>query len=172
MYVNGEGRAWVGILNMSWWNLFIIVEYILFLSFYTDDYSIQQALAVGPPYPMVVLPVEGDYWMEGTNHIEQRDMLNRSIMPKFDLSKCMVESDYTATVYRKNFLGKVCNIDAFSCCFILFAIVIRFEMLRKSNLWYQAHLICQFSAATIYHHFARLPFIPRSVFFKKVLLMA
>ena len=113
MYVNGEGRAWVGILNMSWWNLFIIVEYILFLSFYTDDYPIQQALAVGPPYPMVVLPVEGDYWMEGTNHIEQRDMLNRSVMPRFDLSKCMVESDYTATVYRKNFLGKVCNIDAF-----------------------------------------------------------
>ena len=60
---------------------------------------------------MVVLPVEGDYWMEGTNHIEHRDKLNRPIIPQFDLSKCVVESDDTATVYRKNFLGKVCSVQ-------------------------------------------------------------
>ena len=49
--------------------------------------------------------------MEGTNHIEHRDRHNRPIIPKFDLSKCVVESDYTATVYRENFLGKVSTIS-------------------------------------------------------------
>lgn len=66
-----------------------------------------KVLALGPPYPLVVLPVEGDYWMEGTNHIQQRDRQNRPVIPKFDLSKCVVESDRTASVYRRNFLGKV-----------------------------------------------------------------
>ncbi|XP_065061296.1 rap1 GTPase-activating protein 1-like isoform X4 [Rhopilema esculentum] len=67
---------------------------------------IQQVLALGSPYPLVVLPVEGDYWMEGTNHILQRDKQNRPVMPRVDLSKCVVDSDHTATVYRNNFLGK------------------------------------------------------------------
>lgn len=67
----------------------------------------QQVLSLGPPYPLVVLPVEGDYWMEGTNHIQQRDRHSGPILPKFNLSKCIVESDQTATVYRTKFLGKV-----------------------------------------------------------------
>jgi len=77
---------------------------------HNDDESvvepIQQVLALGPPYPLVVLPVEGDYWMEGTNHIERRDRHSRPITPNFDLSKCVVESDYTSTIYRENFLGR------------------------------------------------------------------
>ena len=45
--------------------------------------------------------------MEGTNHIERRDKHSRPMTPKFDLSKCVVESDYTSTIYRENFLGRV-----------------------------------------------------------------
>lgn len=69
-----------------------------------------QVLALGAPYPLVVLPVEGDYWMEGTNHILQRDTHNRPMIPVVDLSRCIVESDHTASAYRENFLGKVCII--------------------------------------------------------------
>eukprot|EP00794_Sanderia_malayensis_P015070 gene15070-16625_t len=65
-----------------------------------------EVLSLGPPYPMVVLPVEGDYWMEGTNHILQKDMHNRPVIPRVDLSKCVVELDETAHAYRESFLGR------------------------------------------------------------------
>ncbi|XP_066911942.1 rap1 GTPase-activating protein 1-like isoform X4 [Clytia hemisphaerica] len=67
---------------------------------------IQEVLACGKPYPMVVLPVEGDYWMEGTYHILSRDMYDRPIFPTIDRSRCVLDDDQTVYNYRRNFAGK------------------------------------------------------------------
>ena len=56
---------------------------------------------------MVVLPVDGEYWMEGTYHILSRDMDDRPIFPKLDLSRCMLSEDNSVYNYRRNFVGKV-----------------------------------------------------------------
>ena len=64
-------------------------------------------LASGAPYPMVVLPVDGEYWMEGTNHVLTRDIRDRPMFPTIDLSKCQLTEDAAAHEYRRHFLGKV-----------------------------------------------------------------
>ena len=56
---------------------------------------------------MIVLPVEGDYWMEGTYHILSRDMYDRPIFPTIDRSRCILDEDQSIYNYRRNFAGRV-----------------------------------------------------------------
>lgn len=67
---------------------------------------VEEVLALGAPYPMVVLPVEGDYWMEGTYHVLSRDLYDRPIFPTIDRSRCILDEDQSVYTYRKHFAGK------------------------------------------------------------------
>ena len=65
-------------------------------------------LALGAPFPMVVLPVDGEFWMEGTYHVLSRDMNDRPIYPSIDMSRCTINEDNNSVLeYRKHFAGRV-----------------------------------------------------------------
>ena len=69
---------------------------------------ILQVLALGAPFPMVVLPVDGEFWMEGTYHVLSRDMNDRPIYPSIDMSRCTINEDNNSVLeYRKHFAGRV-----------------------------------------------------------------
>ena len=57
---------------------------------------------------MVVLPVDGEYWMEGNYHVLSRDNNDRPIYPSIDMSRCSLDEDDNMYNYRQNFAGKVC----------------------------------------------------------------
>ena len=60
---------------------------------------------------MVVLPVDGEFWMEGTYHVLSRDMNDRPIYPNIDMSRCTVNEDNNSVLeYRKHFAGRVRNV--------------------------------------------------------------
>ncbi|XP_071445096.1 rap1 GTPase-activating protein 1-like isoform X2 [Hetaerina americana] len=62
------------------------------------------AKAGGPPYPMVILPPGGGYWADGGTHSSTSgDDEASSLCP---VSRPKFETDDTARVYRKSFLGK------------------------------------------------------------------
>lgn len=64
-----------------------------------------QVLGRSSPFPLILLPQFGGYWIEGTNH-EPKDP------PEADQALCpashiKLETNSTAKIYRKNFMGKV-----------------------------------------------------------------
>ncbi|XP_057303969.1 rap1 GTPase-activating protein 1-like isoform X3 [Hydractinia symbiolongicarpus] len=71
-----------------------------------DVEPIKQVLALGAPYPMVVLPVDGEYWMEGNYHVLSRDTDDRPVFPSIDMSRCSVLEDNSVYNYRRHFVGK------------------------------------------------------------------
>jgi hypothetical protein len=60
-----------------------------------------------------VLPVSGEYWLEGSNHQYAVDNGSRMLVPHFDAQKCSLEIDEAVEYYRKYFLGKVGTILLF-----------------------------------------------------------
>lgn len=58
-------------------------------------------LAAGGPYPLVVLPVGGEYWLEGSNHSN----VTGNHFKHFD---CKIETNNVIQSYRRDFIGKVC----------------------------------------------------------------
>ena len=67
-----------------------------------------QILGLGGPFPLVVLPVGGEYWLEGSNHVCQCPGDSRQhAVPPFDASCCRIEDDEGMVSFRKQFLGKV-----------------------------------------------------------------
>ncbi|XP_075619060.1 rap1 GTPase-activating protein 1 isoform X2 [Balearica regulorum gibbericeps] len=68
--------------------------------------SIHEVLQKGWPYPLIILPQFGGYWIEGTSHNLSSLSPTLPDIP-FPLSgKVKLESDPTAKLYRKHFLGK------------------------------------------------------------------
>lgn len=67
-----------------------------------------QVLGRRSPFPLILLPQFGGYWIEGTNHqlgdTEQLQLLSPNTRTK-------LECNTTATLYRKHFLGKVSGED-------------------------------------------------------------
>ena len=57
-------------------------------------------LAAGGPYPLVVLPVGGEYWLEGSNHSYFTSTDYRAI-------DCKIEMNNVIQSYRRDFMGKV-----------------------------------------------------------------
>lgn len=57
-------------------------------------------LAAGGPYPLVVLPVGGEYWLEGSNH----HVVGNSDFKSVD---CRIETNNIIQSYRRDFMGKV-----------------------------------------------------------------
>ncbi|XP_013865006.1 rap1 GTPase-activating protein 1 isoform X8 [Austrofundulus limnaeus] len=73
-----------------------------------EDYipypSVHEVLGRRSPFPLILLPQFGGYWIEGTNH-EPKDP------PEADQPSCLashikLETNSTAKIYRKNFMGK------------------------------------------------------------------
>uniref|UniRef100_A0A1A8PQC4 RAP1 GTPase activating protein n=2 Tax=Nothobranchius pienaari TaxID=704102 RepID=A0A1A8PQC4_9TELE len=73
-----------------------------------EDYipypSVHEVLGRRSPFPLILLPQFGGYWIEGTNH-EPKDA------PEAELPSCLashikLETNSMAKIYRKNFMGK------------------------------------------------------------------
>lgn len=76
--------------------------------FQVFDYSFihsNQVLGRVGPFPLILLPQFGGYWIEGTNHEPKEP-------PEIDKLPCptshfKLETNSTAKIYRKHFVGKV-----------------------------------------------------------------
>ncbi|XP_068874138.1 rap1 GTPase-activating protein 1-like isoform X12 [Aphelocoma coerulescens] len=68
--------------------------------------SIHEVLQKGWPYPLIILPQFGGYWIEGTSHNLSSLSPALSEVPFSWSGKVKLESDPTAKLYRKHFLGK------------------------------------------------------------------
>ncbi|XP_042644339.1 rap1 GTPase-activating protein 1 isoform X2 [Tyto alba] len=68
--------------------------------------SIHEVLQKGWPYPLIILPQFGGYWIEGTSHNHSSLSPALSDVPFPWSGKVKLESDPTAKLYRRHFLGK------------------------------------------------------------------
>uniref|UniRef100_A0A3Q3WQI9 Rap-GAP domain-containing protein n=1 Tax=Mola mola TaxID=94237 RepID=A0A3Q3WQI9_MOLML len=73
-----------------------------------EDYipypSVHEVLGRTSPFPLILLPQFGGYWIEGTNH-EPKD-LPEADQPPGPTSHVKLETNSTAKIYRKHFMGK------------------------------------------------------------------
>ena len=83
-----------------------LIKVVLFVILPLIDTCHSQVLATEGPYPLVVLPVGGEYWLEGRNHHVGNEFRVISI-PHLDSFNCQFEFDNTVESYRQDFLGKV-----------------------------------------------------------------
>ncbi|KAF4079087.1 hypothetical protein AMELA_G00188980 [Ameiurus melas] len=74
-----------------------------------EDYipypSVHEVLGRKAPFPLILLPQFGGYWIEGTNH-ELSIMPAQEEPPPCPASQIKLESNSIAKIYRKHFLGK------------------------------------------------------------------
>ncbi|TRY96669.1 hypothetical protein DNTS_024275 [Danionella cerebrum] len=73
-----------------------------------EDYipypSVHEVLGRKSPFPLILLPQFGGYWIEGTNHeLSNGNDLEHFLSPT---SHFKLECNSTAKIYRKHFLGK------------------------------------------------------------------
>lgn len=78
-----------------------------------------QVLGRKSPFPLILLPQFGGYWIEGTNH-ELND--TEQLPPLSPDTRTKLECNTTATLFRKHFLGKVSHslllkLDLILCMF-------------------------------------------------------
>ncbi|XP_029907493.1 rap1 GTPase-activating protein 1 isoform X2 [Myripristis murdjan] len=73
-----------------------------------EDYipypSVHEVLGRTGPFPLILLPQFGGYWIEGTNH-EPKDPPEADPLP-CPASHIKLETNSTAKIYRKHFMGK------------------------------------------------------------------
>uniref|UniRef100_A0A7N8WJP2 RAP1 GTPase activating protein b n=1 Tax=Mastacembelus armatus TaxID=205130 RepID=A0A7N8WJP2_9TELE len=73
-----------------------------------EDYipypSVHEVLGRSSPFPLILLPQFGGYWIEGTNH-EPKDPPEGD-QPPCPISHIKLETNSTAKIYRKHFMGK------------------------------------------------------------------
>ncbi|XP_042364932.1 rap1 GTPase-activating protein 1 isoform X4 [Plectropomus leopardus] len=73
-----------------------------------EDYipypSVHEVLGRTSPFPLILLPQFGGYWIEGTNH-ELKD-LPEAEQPPCPTSHIKLETNSLAKIYRKQFMGK------------------------------------------------------------------
>ncbi|XP_039972030.1 rap1 GTPase-activating protein 1 isoform X3 [Xiphias gladius] len=73
-----------------------------------EDYipypSVHEVLGRSSPFPLILLPQFGGYWIEGTNH-EPKDTPEAD-QPPCPTSHIKLETNSTAKIYRKHFMGK------------------------------------------------------------------
>ncbi|XP_018409333.1 PREDICTED: rap1 GTPase-activating protein 1-like [Nanorana parkeri] len=65
--------------------------------------GIQEVLRKGRPFPLLIVPPNGGYWIEGTNH--SLPSPESDLSPPYDRVR-ILQSDPTARFYRKHFMGK------------------------------------------------------------------
>ncbi|KAG7221540.1 hypothetical protein INR49_017071 [Caranx melampygus] len=59
------------------------------------------------PFPLILLPQFGGYWIEGTNHELSDTVDPEQLQPLSPTTRTKLECNTTATIYRKHFLGKL-----------------------------------------------------------------
>ncbi|XP_061235486.1 rap1 GTPase-activating protein 1 isoform X1 [Neopsephotus bourkii] len=73
-----------------------------------EDYipypSVHEVLGREGPFPLILLPQFGGYWIEGTNH--QLSAAPESPPTPAPSTRAKLEGNHTAKIYRKHFLGK------------------------------------------------------------------
>ncbi|XP_038602150.1 rap1 GTPase-activating protein 1 isoform X4 [Tachyglossus aculeatus] len=73
-----------------------------------EDYipypSVHEVLGREGPFPLILLPQFGGYWIEGTNH--ELVSTPETEQPQSPTSKVKLECNHMARIYRKHFLGK------------------------------------------------------------------
>uniref|UniRef100_A0A672UVR9 RAP1 GTPase activating protein n=1 Tax=Strigops habroptila TaxID=2489341 RepID=A0A672UVR9_STRHB len=73
-----------------------------------EDYipypSVHEVLGREGPFPLILLPQFGGYWIEGTNH--QLSGAPESPPTPAPSARAKLEGNHTAKIYRKHFLGK------------------------------------------------------------------
>uniref|UniRef100_A0A8C9X4I1 RAP1 GTPase activating protein a n=1 Tax=Sander lucioperca TaxID=283035 RepID=A0A8C9X4I1_SANLU len=58
------------------------------------------------PFPLILLPQFGGYWIEGTNHEMSDTVETEQPQPQSPNTRTKLECNTTATIFRKHFLGK------------------------------------------------------------------
>lgn len=75
-----------------------------------EDYipypSVHEVLGRKSPFPLILLPQFGGYWIEGTNHESENTLDTESLQPLSLNTRTKLECNTTATLYRKHFLAK------------------------------------------------------------------
>ncbi|XP_076597877.1 rap1 GTPase-activating protein 1 isoform X10 [Chaetodon auriga] len=75
-----------------------------------EDYipypSVHEVLGRKSPFPLILLPQFGGYWIEGTNHDLSDAADTEQLQPLSPNTRTKLECNTTATIYRKHFLGK------------------------------------------------------------------
>lgn len=97
-------------------------SYIYILSFARCVYlklPLLQMLKKPGPYPLVVLPPGGGYWIDGIHHGYPSDSLGNPILPKYEFVP-KIERDETAQLYRKFCYGKASVDSNFLVCFVIY----------------------------------------------------
>ncbi|XP_076365269.1 rap1 GTPase-activating protein 1-like isoform X3 [Tachypleus tridentatus] len=69
-----------------------------------DQNLLKEVLHQLQPYPMIVIPPSGGYWVDGTDHEYRLDLEGNSDVPEYT-SLIQLELDDTPTLYRKIFVG-------------------------------------------------------------------
>lgn len=67
--------------------------------------ALLQVLGREGPFPLILLPQFGGYWIEGTNH--EITSIPETQLLQSPTTKVKLECNPTARIYRKHFLGKV-----------------------------------------------------------------
>lgn len=80
-----------------------------------------QVLGRKSPFPLILLPQFGGYWIEGTNHELGDTVEGGQLEPLSPNTRTKLECNTTANLYRKHFLGKVSYYLHYLCylCLIL-----------------------------------------------------
>ncbi|XP_044208020.1 rap1 GTPase-activating protein 1 isoform X9 [Thunnus albacares] len=75
-----------------------------------EDYipypSVHEVLGRKSPFPLILLPQFGGYWIEGTNHELSDTVDAEQLQPLSPNTRTKLECNTTATLFRKHFLGK------------------------------------------------------------------
>ncbi|XP_028438011.1 rap1 GTPase-activating protein 1 isoform X10 [Perca flavescens] len=75
-----------------------------------EDYipypSVHEVLGRKSPFPLILLPQFGGYWIEGTNHEMSDTVETEQPQPQSPNTRTKLECNTTATIFRKHFLGK------------------------------------------------------------------
>ncbi|XP_061840485.1 rap1 GTPase-activating protein 1 isoform X15 [Nerophis lumbriciformis] len=75
-----------------------------------EDYipypSVHEVLGKKSPFPLILLPQFGGYWIEGTNHELSNTLDSEELQTLSPDSRTKLECNTTATLYRKHFLAK------------------------------------------------------------------
>ncbi|XP_070825381.1 rap1 GTPase-activating protein 1 isoform X5 [Chaetodon trifascialis] len=75
-----------------------------------EDYipypSVHEVLGRKSPFPLILLPQFGGYWIEGTNHDLSDAADTEQLQPLSPNTRTKLECNTTAMIYRKHFLGK------------------------------------------------------------------
>ncbi|XP_012773303.2 rap1 GTPase-activating protein 1 isoform X8 [Maylandia zebra] len=75
-----------------------------------EDYipypSVHEVLGRKSPFPLILLPQFGGYWIEGTNHELSQAGDTEPLQPLSPNTRTKLECNTLATLFRKHFLGK------------------------------------------------------------------